>query len=475
MKFIKTNIKFIILLILVITIIFNFSIKPYAEFVLAGLSIKLIATVLASMGILTFVNNNGGVESFFNGFVDYMETVKGKINFLSTLGQIAMDSILNNSKAKVSSLIASINEFYNSWASKIRNPLIEEDIFETKPNVYDLEIFNLTDTFLNNGYATTKKIVSGHVIFDDGFNKITFNSEVRWNSYYGTRILDSSILINGVRLVRSQWSVPNTFAGNTSIDVQYQFGINTAYIAYQVVSYSNNTVQDNLLVYNYDDVLALTDKPTLPVENVGIEYPLSKTVPLGLAMPWEMALVNQTEVIGKNIEELLEYVSSISLDAYVEKLAELPKSIIDSLPATEVIYDEQGLVSSIAETILPELVPDIKEQTGLLEGIIGGIATILSKLENIFTDSGDPIELDFNPLSGIVLKEKFPFSLPWDLTNSISLLVAAPTPPKFELPILGEVIDIDFTQFETWAQVSRVFTTLIFIVTLIILTKRFLG
>lgn len=75
------------------------------------------------------------------------------------------------------------------------------------------------------------------------------------------------------------------------------------------------------------------------------------------------------------------------------------------------------------------------------------------------------------------LQDVFPFCLPWDLAEFIGLLNATPEAPKFSLPTLdqnGNLVyyEFDFTPFSPVAAVGRTGETILFILGLIVLTKR---
>lgn len=79
------------------------------------------------------------------------------------------------------------------------------------------------------------------------------------------------------------------------------------------------------------------------------------------------------------------------------------------------------------------------------------------------------------------LKNKFPFSIPWDLQNAITSLVATPQAPKWTITFPaqyfkgGGSIEIDFAQFETWAKIIRWGILIIFNIFLILATRRIIG
>lgn len=87
--------------------------------------------------------------------------------------------------------------------------------------------------------------------------------------------------------------------------------------------------------------------------------------------------------------------------------------------------------------------------------------------------------VDFSPFLtlGSGLKDVFPFCLPFDLIKNLHLLSAPPQAPHFDIDFKkaglagGDVISIDFSQFELLAKIIRFFLTLGFIYFLIIKTR----
>lgn len=84
-------------------------------------------------------------------------------------------------------------------------------------------------------------------------------------------------------------------------------------------------------------------------------------------------------------------------------------------------------------------------------------------------------------LPEILFKEKFPFCLPWDIYNVFANLVAEPEAPVFEIPMKWEFLDIDYTlvidfsMFDEIARISRFFSSLGFIVFLILVSRKIIG
>lgn len=87
----------------------------------------------------------------------------------------------------------------------------------------------------------------------------------------------------------------------------------------------------------------------------------------------------------------------------------------------------------------------------------------------------EKVELDFSPLQGLGITERFPFCLPWDLKRSIEKLISPGEPPLWEFEILKNKIVIDFSQFESLASISRGFFSIIFTISLVVITRRFIS
>lgn len=80
-----------------------------------------------------------------------------------------------------------------------------------------------------------------------------------------------------------------------------------------------------------------------------------------------------------------------------------------------------------------------------------------------------------------ILKNKFPFSIPWDLKNAVISLAATPEAPKWTINfpsnyfVGGGQIVIDFSQFEVWARIIRWGILITFNIFLILATRKIVG
>lgn len=84
-------------------------------------------------------------------------------------------------------------------------------------------------------------------------------------------------------------------------------------------------------------------------------------------------------------------------------------------------------------------------------------------------------------LPEILFKEKFPFCLPWDVYNVFANLVAEPEAPVFSIPFKFERLGIDYeftidlSEFEDIAKISRFFSSIAFVIFLILASRKLIG
>lgn len=120
--------------------------------------------------------------------------------------------------------------------------------------------------------------------------------------------------------------------------------------------------------------------------------------------------------------------------------------------------------------------------TGTYAGV-DGLTWTGTATESIPIPQNPPAEWDYPKwkVPADTLKNKFPFSIPWDLKNAIASLVATPEAPRWTINfdaryfVGGGQIVIDFTQFEPWAKVIRWGLLIIFNLFLILATRKIIG
>lgn len=458
----------LIVLLLVFTILFNYlyGIKVYAEAIaLTNIGIKVVITILASMGLLAYVQSTWGINSFYQELIEFAETVKGIVNFGAMLIDIGVRAITENVKMAVNTVKSVIREFYLSKVASLPEP------YQPTPDLSDAIV-----RFNYSNYGERRDVFSG----------LAFREPIGLTGYHLDIVIGRQGTFNGPYILMSIYNPRHLYVDNTQreielfrmdstniVDLKLKIQlVDDGYIVdYYVFDYTQNRERSDSVKFNiiplstYIDLGAINPpapSPEIPV----ITAPIPKAVPNNLAFPWEKG-IDTTGLEGSTVETVLERVNEGSIENYTEEVKELPKAVIDAAEPNTIEVDENGI---IVEVDFPDISPVIEEnlkQTSLLE-------SILSFLQSLFEVPSE-IDIDFSPLRDIPIAEKFPFSLPWDVKRAFNMLKAEPKAPKWEIKIKNASYIIDFAQFEQLAFLSRSFTTIIFVLCLIIVTRRFIS
>lgn len=219
------------------------------------------------------------------------------------------------------------------------------------------------------------------------------------------------------------------------------------------------------------DFVLHTDKLEIPVwDNMYIDFDVIEDVDVG------------TYTIPADITTASDFVEAF----YPPVPADTGGGIIDIPILGDILSLLQGLwdwlvsiLNSIYNAILdiPNVLNNIRDWLiDILTGIKDGILSIPESISNIISDLFIPKEMyiDFTPLQGLIIKEKFPFSLPFDIYNILSILSAEKKVPNWTFEIKNVELVINFEKFEHLAAITRTMLVIIYILMLIILTRRFI-
>lgn len=143
------------------------------------------------------------------------------------------------------------------------------------------------------------------------------------------------------------------------------------------------------------------------------------------------------------------------------------------------------------DNTIPETLTGIDEKIGNLTDVFSSEGELLSYLESIEANTkaiADSIaaeqeisaDKDFDIDTPDIITDKFPFSLPFDIHRTFTLLAADPEAPKFTFPIEMEgvfsyKIVVDLSEYEWIASVVRWFLFIIFVIGLILATNKLIG
>lgn len=159
--------------------------------------------------------------------------------------------------------------------------------------------------------------------------------------------------------------------------------------------------------------------------------------------------------LEKIYDKLKEIKWAIVGDAVTGGLGDLLSVALDKIT---------DLADSVKDTAV-SIVPEIKD---MVSDIVDGTEETIGKMVGNVGTSMRPV--------GNLMKTKFPFSVPWDIAAVVGSLSAAPETPVFEIPIVFERYDIDYTltidmtDYEVISKISRLFLSLTFVLFLTKLT-----
>lgn len=204
--------------------------------------------------------------------------------------------------------------------------------------------------------------------------------------------------------------------------------------------------------------------------------------------------VNSVDVAHSIIDGKLEDAKTLSIDFVDTRAVDVAlenvipaevstgssAEVMEKLGILEDSYSRiNGRVQSLDDSLagVNTRVNDLTDRVTSIQDKSSSITNSLEKLKSIptwLTESPN-VSLNLDSFKNIKLYEKFPFSLPWDLKNSVKTFVKPGVAPKWETKIQNVPIVIDFSRFESLALISRSFLYIIFCVVLIILTRKFLS
>lgn len=161
--------------------------------------------------------------------------------------------------------------------------------------------------------------------------------------------------------------------------------------------------------------------------------------------------------LEKIYDKLKEIKWAIVGDAVTGGLGDLLSVALDKIT---------DLADSVKDTAV-SIVPEIKD---MVSDVVDGTEETIGKMVGNVGTSMRPV--------GDKMKTKFPFSIPWDIAAVVGTMAATPETPVFEIPIVFERYDIDYTftidmsDFEVISKISRLFLSLTFILFLTKLTVQ---
>lgn len=464
--------KKIISLILVFTLILNFIIEVKTQAV--GLTISGIYGASKALELILFILAAATVGVKFNA----LEEANAMYDNYRNWGSIEPPP-------------------ENDWKNALKQLLT----IGTLSTVVGGIITNIRDFFQSEG------AVEGENISPYGQNYTVGDMSI-WIDYYpiSTTVVRPMIVSN--QGITSYFSKPNGEFWDIGISQKSEFKYtvstekNNQYTIFQVRSYrkSNNKLVASGNVRLLSSISYDTEEQELNYIKYNVEpnsLILSGRNPSELPEWYQPNLLDivdtkeKTLATGENITEFEGTIDDL-IDELIEKTTFEDLKNATSRPSYTMKENQSGTTvietGQSSETPYPDIeiepIEDVSQFQGENIGLLKSIVNWLSNIKNEIVNIGDkidnlvkeeePKEIDWTPITSVSLTDKFPFSLPWDLKKSISMLASEGKAPVWEIPLVTETIIIDMGEFEEIASIARIFNTLLFIIILIILTRRFI-
>lgn len=520
--------KFLLPVFLSFLIIFNFLIVDtvvYAEVITSTIALKVVASVLAGCGII--LAKKSDYESFFNTYLsDYKsktDSIKNlAINYLKYRTYNSYEKLKSTISNAVNSITSTNNIKVSSQNNKVLNEvfignslpynLVDVSMYSGNPSTIEFSLksgenllllgnsafifvensqgqfygrtFNLHDH--SQGYdfcniATKKVMLSRDKDFPHLYNIYQVYSDDTISK------VDGMISFDG-RIEEYKNSLPLLY--NNSINL-YSYRADNSYVESGLTFGSNvwgDTADEVIesLGYNFSDSYLRDLEYTALNPGISVGTILTGNPVVGYeAVVDAQSNTDEYELEGiegspLNTDELEGDVSSdLPVVGFLGKILEILKKILEGLLSIPSILKDilTGLLS------IPSYISNVASKLDILESIKNLIST-LSKpiaipLELIF-GVPDDLSLDLDSLKiNTVIKDKFPFCLPFDLYNVIKLFSISPSNPNFDINISTSFFkinhEIDLTSIYLPITFFRYVVTAFFVFFLISKTKDFIS
>ena len=472
----------IICMVIIFTLLFNFiaEVKVKAEVITLTLLGKIVFGALAVACGYTILKK-ADFNSLYN---EYMKFKGNTLNFNEYAKGLFMASILTSKFAfdATSEHVKSVTDYFSNLGLKDGYNKVN---YKTNSLPY-YEAFEITGF---KGKVTKKGNTRSNNLFimGDGLVIGTYESTSWLNiTVNGIHIHNMPKGKNGIHLGKS---VNIEFPYFRIEEVKNQYGqLVELIVSYKVRYLVEQSYDGSSLEWKEYEVInrkiSVTESIRDYMQNSGIEYP------------------DYVDIFGSN--EAIHNGHSICADLKNPTLGLSVSEGIAQKHGDTMVYngDVEALINDLAEAgvlegvlewqlgktreafiPLPTIIPEVNTETNTItwpatDVINPSIPDVQNPdipivWQDLFKSGTKTI--DFTPFMEIGFADRFPFCVPFDLVKSIETLKAPPKAPRWVANIKGVDLVIDLSQFEHLAAIVRWFMLLIYIVVLIMISRRMIG
>lgn len=443
------------------------------------ITIVLIISLLFSSTVIAIDNS---FSSLFGGS-SYGKEALSFITVMSGLGVAFVtnsdalnlyNDIKDNAPALLSSMVYVVKQ---SWLGHYSN--LSDDITAIKQSVYD---------YLINNFGTLQVGIN-----QSSSNPVFTLSNVGDNAIYSTGPFSYNLVnIKNVNF-SPRWNIDSSgtqsrFDAGTIVKVSI-ISIVTGTLTFQVSYYLGGDLYNYQYTHSVDSSLVL-DTPTSSTINISSDagvidsnFDPDERDPIILPPPYFPSL-DLKEKVNSNGTTSKYYDGTI--DDYLGDVADnntwsdVNTYLNTGTNTTTLTQTDTGLdVGTVSDAPYPDTNIDTPTDVltgigtigGLIQAIINWLSQIVNSISNIFTIPAD-LSLNFEPLRLVNFKDKFPFSIPWDLYNSIAVFSKVPVEPNLTIDIennyftIHHVLDLSLIQFPlSFFRYSAVVFFVVFLIT----------
>lgn len=392
-------------------------------------------------------------------------------------------------KALIDEFMAQFPQYCNidlDYSTVVKNQLTQDSLFKTLAAGAAVTISHPwkrdTNIFIQSSVSTTISFY-GIDTLKSVFGSALYNKISQYNSSFGNQnntqfvvysvpALDFSIIgIIGFNNLSSDCDISLTYReGLGRYDIFISgFGVSSYLGSYSLAIYKNEICDASYDSLNYITLTSQTYGNV--ISNWIADDVISRND--------NLINCDDLTIYIDNLSKLLlgEDVFGTGVDA-----AHLPG--IDSFPSTADDITDVGTYPDSIGISVPQDLTDTISKT----------AEDIRTVDKDKADTDDKTGTDTKPetkpnkpsipamsLPEILFKEKFPFCLPWDVYNVFVNLVSEPEAPVFTIPFKFQRLGIDYeftidlSQFDDIAKVSRFFSSIAFVIFLILASRKLIG
>lgn len=458
-------------------IAFNFIITPklqnvYASPALAPAAVDAIANMLGIAGASYASQNNGftdaDVKDFFtngyNGIKQDAQVTQFIIDHMTDIQKTTFERLFSESMDYYSTLADSSKVYVDQTVSSIKSAK-QFTSDQLKFLGWDLISALAVNYFKNFDNYPSSVIQKGN--YYAYYYNAPINQAMIWQTSSPLHLVRT-----GAPRLESSGSYTLTYVNDDGSVASVQHGSGL------VLPFDfNNPYQG----YYLDDGISHNDFRPLSVDSFPKTVPVPTSVPISVNSSGAASLPIPFN-LPSDVAGLLIGAATIPVSFSNDQVA-VGGAVVPRNPA-DTTYDAPAIPNSGTDN---PPTTTTGEYTGLLGSILGSLQGIQSWANSLFAPA--TVSLNFAPLqlTGTKFSSVFPFSVPWDLKNSISSLAADPEPPKFVVDLnswnvsqqlrsftgSGDYkIEVNFDQFEIWAKIIRWGVLVTFLISLIIVTRN---